>query len=133
MRAVCCSKNSRPARSASVCSVLTSTRLPPTTGRGGDIADAAVTRLDSSTQARTSRRVESAEKEHGLNRSLLVVHAIRTGKGKYVHQADMKARGRAGKMSRYQANLAVILKQYPAACTASSLCWPGPSSVAAIT
>ena len=42
---------------------------------------------------------------------VLVVHGIRTGKGKYIFEADMKARGRAGMKSRYQANLAVILKQ----------------------
>ena len=57
------------------------------------------------------KAVESAEAQHGLNPSLLVVHAIRTGKGKYVQEIDYKAKGRAGMRSKYQANLTVILKQ----------------------
>lgn len=58
-----------------------------------------------------SRAVEAAEAEHGLNPSLLVVHGIRTGKGRYLHEIDYKAKGRAGRKSRYQSNLTVILKQ----------------------
>lgn len=58
-----------------------------------------------------AKAVEHAEAAHGLNPALLVVHGISTGKGKYIHSIDYKARGRAGMKSNYQSNLKVMLKQ----------------------
>lgn len=58
-----------------------------------------------------AKAVDQAEEKYGLNPALLVVHSIRTGKGKYLKTIDYKAKGRAGMKSKYTANLTVILKQ----------------------
>ena len=58
-----------------------------------------------------AKAVDAAEVKYGLDPSLLVVHAIRCGRGKYLKEIDYKAKGRAGTKSKYQSNLTVILKQ----------------------
>ena len=58
-----------------------------------------------------AKAVDAAEVTYGLNPSLLKVHAIRTGKGRYIYEVDYKAKGRAGMKSKYQSNVTVILKQ----------------------
>lgn len=58
-----------------------------------------------------NKAVDEAERQHGLNTALLIVKAVRVGKGTYTFSADYKARGRAGKKSNYQANVSVILEQ----------------------
>ena len=58
-----------------------------------------------------AKAVDAAEVTYGLNPSLLKVHAIRTGRGRYIYEVDYKAKGRAGMKSKYQSNVTVILKQ----------------------
>ena len=58
-----------------------------------------------------AKAVRSAEQDHGLDATRLVVDQLAVGKGSYLKELDYKAKGRAGIMKRKESHLYCVLKQ----------------------
>lgn len=58
-----------------------------------------------------AKAVRSAEQDHGLDATRLVVDQLAVGKGSYLKELDYKAKGRAGILKRKQSHLYCVLKQ----------------------